>query len=291
MPSLPSALTFAATLPQLFVPHMPGVRNPGQVLSLERLYKEKRAPKALEEIAQRAVADMKPMNADNIFFGLEPRLVPRLGVVLVTANASDDLLKQAYGWYQRNLRDARKDSRVSVRGNEDDAQTEMLRMNIFKTYSPTHQTQVRRSTGLVRFFYYRIREPSCHGVDGLFLTSPTEGKFVARQDIYVRNGYAVLSPEGFLNMEVLETLNLPPYRRPDVTAQASDDPRRPTMKVDRTITDAIIPNLQVMRYLNDSALSYKLRLRHNKASDKLPILEVYVRDDLWLPAAYKQKKL
>ena len=60
------------------------------------------------------------------------------------------------------------------------------------------------------------------------------------------------------------------------------------MKVDRTITDAIIPNLQMMRNGgNHPSLSYKLRLRHNKASDKIPILEVHVRDDLWLPAAYK----
>lgn len=262
-------------------------RGPGRVLNIERLYKEKRSPKALEEIAQRAIADIKPKNAQNTFFGLEPRIVPRLGVALVTAYASSELLEKAAGWYHRNLKDARKDSRVSVY-HEKDPNLEVLRMNVFKTYAPTHQAQVALSARPVWFFYYRIKEPPNHGVDGLFLTSPTEGKFVARQDIYVRNGYAVLSPEGFLNMDVLEKLNLPPYRRPDVTAQASDDPRRLTMKVDRTITEVMIPNLQMMRNGgNHESLSYKLRLRHHKASDKTPVLEVHVRDDIWLPATYK----
>lgn len=269
---------------------MSDARSVGKVLNFERLYKEKRSPAKLFDIAHRAMADIKPMNADNTFFGLAPRIVPRLGVVLVTAYASDELLKNAYEWYHRNLQDARKDSRVSVK-HEKDSNLELLRLNVFKTYSPTHQAQVTLSKRSVWFFYYRIREPSYHAVDGLFLTSPTEGRFVARQDIYVRNGYAVLSPEGFLKMEVLEKLNLPPYRRPDVTAQASDDPRRLTMKVDRTRIDAFIPNLQMMRNGgNHLSLSGKFRLRHNKSSDKTPILEVHVRDDrddLWLPVAYK----
>ena len=266
---------------------MSDARSVGKVLNIERLYKEKRSPAALVEIAQRAIADIKPMNADNIFFGLEPRIVPRLGVVLVTMYASDDLLKKAYEWYHKNLQDNRKDSRVSVK-HPRDSSLELLRVNAFKTYTPTHQARVELSTRPVWFFYYRIREPSYHAVDGLFLTSPTEGKFVAREDIYVHKGFAVLSPEGFLKLEVLEVLNLPPYRRPDVTAQASDDPRRLTAKVDRTMIDAFIPNLQMMRYGgNHPSLSCKLRIRHKKSSDKTPILEVLVRDDIWVPVAYK----